>query len=140
MQVVPKWNFVGTGIVGLPYDFTLSTTVNLNGGPAFGNVRAPFNGADVNPPDGACCIANLGGVFFPRKDIAYKTVDVRLAKTFRTPWGHEVTADFQVYNLFDWVNRTYSAWGAGAGDNPTFEENDTVGLARSFQAGLKYSF
>lgn len=141
VQGVPKWNFVGTGIVGLPWDVTLSGTLNLNGGPAFGNVRAPFNGSSVVPPDGACCIANLGGVFFPDKDIAYKTLDLRVAKTFKMPWaGHELTADFQVYNVFDWVNRTYSAWGAGGGDNPTFRENDTVGNARSFQAGLRYSF
>jgi outer membrane receptor protein involved in Fe transport len=139
VQGVPKWNFVATGIVGLPLDFTLSGTLNLNSGPAFGSILAPWN-STVSPPDGACCIANLGGVYFPRKDIAYKTLDLRLAKSFRTPWGHEVTADFQVYNLFDWVNRNYSGWGAGAGDNPTFEENATVGNARTFQAGLKYSF
>jgi hypothetical protein len=142
VQGVPKWNFVGTGIVGLPFDITASTTVNLNGGPAFGNVRAGFmpGGTSLVLPENACCLANLGGVFFPNKDIAYKTVDIRLAKTFRTPWGHSITADFQAYNVFDWVNRNYSAWGAGGGDNPSLQENGTVGNARSFQAGLKYSF
>lgn len=42
--------------------------------------------------------------------------------------------------MFDWVNRNYTAWGAGSGVDPTFEEFGTVGQARSFQAGLRYKF
>jgi hypothetical protein len=42
--------------------------------------------------------------------------------------------------LFDWVNRTYSIWGAGGGDTAPNKENSTTGNARSFQAGLKYRF
>jgi len=129
-----KWRFVGTGIVGLPLGFRGSTTVTLARGPRFGHVT--FG----NQPCGGCFPFNDAGVFSPRKAIAYKTVDARLAKIFKTPWGHEVTADFQVYNVFDWVNRTYSIWGAGSGDDPTLKENGTVGNARSFQAGLKYEF
>lgn len=133
VQGVPKWRLVSTGIVALPWDFRLSGTLNLAGGPAFGDVGFY--------PDGI--VFNGGGVHFPKKNIAYKTLDMRLAKTFRTPWGHEVTADFQVYNLFDWVNRNYSAWGSGGhgvNEDPPLQENGTVGLPRSFQAGLKYSF
>jgi outer membrane receptor protein involved in Fe transport len=129
-----KWRFVGTGIVGLPYDFRVSTTVTLASGPSFGHVT--FS----NQPCDGCIRFNDAGVFFPEKPVAYKTVDLRLAKIFRTPWGHELTADFQVFNVFDWVNRTYSIWGAGSGDNPPLKENGTTGNARSFQAGLKYSF
>ena len=130
VQGVPKWMLVTTGIVDIPLGMTLSGTLNMNSGPAFGSV--------IFYPDGG--VANLGGVYFPKKNIAYKTFDMRIAKTFRTPWGHELTADFQVYNLFDWVNRSYSSWGAGSGVNPTFKERGTVGTARAFQAGLKYSF
>ncbi|KAI1694882.1 hypothetical protein DdX_19877 [Ditylenchus destructor] len=39
--------------------------------------------------------------------------------------GGELTADFEVFNVFDWVNRNYSTWGAGSGPNPTREENST---------------
>jgi outer membrane receptor protein involved in Fe transport len=139
VEGVPKWQFVGTGIVGLPLDITLSGTLVLSRGPAFGQVLAPWNSSIV-PPDGACCYVNNGGLNWPDKNIAYKTFDARIAKTFKMPWGgHELTAEFQVYNMFDWVNRTYSAWGSGAGDNP-MDENDTRGSARAFQAGLKYSF
>ena len=76
----------------------------------------------------------------PKQDIAYKNLDLKLAKRFRTPWGHELQADLSVFNVFDWVNRTYSTWGAGSGANPPLEENGTIGYARSFQAGLKYRF
>jgi len=138
-QGVPKWSFAGTGIVGLPLDMTLATTVIMNGGPSFGDITF----GSPNSPEGACCSANLGGVHFPEKNFAYKTVDIRLAKTFIMPWGHELTADFQVFNLFDWVNRNYSAWGAGShgfGQPAPLKENGTVGTARAFQAGLKYTF
>lgn len=130
-----RWRFVGTGMVGLPLDFRVSTTVTLASGPRFGHVdfSAP-------QPCGGCIFFNEAGVLRPKTDIAYKTIDIRLAKVFRTPWGHELTADFQVFNVFDWVNRTYSIWGAGNGNPPPRQENGTTGNARSFQAGLKYSF
>ena len=140
VQGVPKWSFVATGIVGLPWDITLSGTLNLNSGPAFGDITFGV----PNTPENACCIANLGGVHFPRADIAYKTFDIRIAKTFRMPWGGDLTADFQVYNLFDWVNRNYAAWSSGGhnfGMPPSRRgENGIVGKPREFQAGLKYSF
>ena len=133
VQGVPKWSFVGTGIVGLPLDVTLSGTLNMTSGPAFGDIGFYSDGI----------VFNGGGVHYPKKAVAYKTLDMRIAKSFKTPWGHELTADFQVYNLFDWVNRNYSAWGSGghgANQDPPFKENGTVGTARAFQAGLKYSF
>lgn len=130
-----KWRFVGTGIVRGPWRTVLSATLTMSSGPAFGNVVFP-----ANPPEQACCYGNMGGAFFPKKDIAYKNLDLRIAKSFKMPWGHELTASFAGFNVFDWVNRSYSAWGSGSGANPTFKENGTVGNARSFQAGLKYSF
>lgn len=130
-----RWRFVGTGMVGLPYDFRLSTTVTLASGPKFGHV-------DFSQPQpcSGCIFFNDAGVLSPKDSIAYKTVDLRVAKTFKLPWGHSLTADFQVYNLFDWVNRTYSIWGAGNGNPPPRQENGTTGNARSYQAGLKYTF
>lgn len=129
VQGVDRWRLVSTGIVSLPWDFTLSGTLTAASGPYFGSV--------IFYPDGA--VFNGGGVYRPKKDVAYKTLDLRLAKTFKTPIG-SFTADFQVYNVFDSVNRNYSTWGAGSGVHPSFKENGTVGNARSFQAGLKYSF
>ena len=63
-----------------------------------------------------------------------------MAKNFELPWGHDFEVSFAAFNVFDTVNRNYTAWGAGSGQNPTLEENGTVGNARSFQAGVKYRF
>ncbi len=140
-----KFRFVGTGIVRGPWNTTLSGTLTLASGPSFGSVITGL----PNPPPTACCYANFAGLYFPKKTFGYKNLDLRIAKTFKLPWGHSVTLDFQGYNVFDWVNRYYSAWGAGSRSYnaatgqisaPTREENGTVGTARAFQAGVKYSF
>lgn len=133
-----RWRFVATGMGDLPWGFQVAGTLTLASGPRFGNVdfsRTP-------PPNcGGCFYYNDAGVFSPKQSIGYKNVDLRVAKTFKVPGiGGELTADFEVFNVFDWVNRNYSTWGAGSGPNPTREENSTVGYARTFQAGLKYKF
>lgn len=142
---VEKWRFVGTGIVKAPFDIIASTTVTLSSGPSFGSVYGFGLPTQVG---GQCCIANLGGLQFPHKFFGYANVDIRLAKTFKLPWGHELTIDAEAFNIFDFVNRSYSSWGAGFrqydGANgfaqPTGLENGTVGSPRSFQAGVKYRF
>ena len=131
-----KFRFVGTSIVDIPWGFQLSGTLTLGSGPAFGNVDFTRTVPNCN----GCTYYNDGGVFTPKKDIAYKNLDLRVAKTFEMPWGHEVTADLGIFNVFDSVNRNYETWGAGSGPNPTLEQNNTVGYARTFQAGLKYRF
>ncbi|NWM54986.1 hypothetical protein GY652_27410, partial [Escherichia coli] len=80
-----------------------------------------------NAPENACCYANMGGVFFPKETFAYSNLDLRIAKKVQMPWakGHELEVSFAAFNVFDSVNRNYSAWGAGSGQNPTFEENGT---------------
>jgi hypothetical protein len=83
----------------------------------------------------------MGGVFFPNKTIGYKRLDIRVAKTFKMPWGHELTAEFQAFNVFNWLNRNYSSWGAGGGEPPPLTENSQVGNdQREFQVGLRYKF
>jgi outer membrane receptor protein involved in Fe transport len=132
---VPKWSSVTSFNWRAPYGFTLSGILSLNSGPAFGHII--FGGA----PDGACCFANMGGVFFPDKTIGYKRLDLRVAKSFKMPWGHELTFDFQAFNVFNWLNRTYSTWGAGAGNPPPLTEHGAVGNdQREFQVGASYKF
>jgi hypothetical protein len=79
-----------------------------------------------NTPQGACCIGNFAGVYFPHKTFGYKRLDARVAKTFKMPWGHDLTVDFQVFNVFNWLNRTYSTWGAGAGNPPPLVEHGAL--------------
>ncbi len=134
---VEKWRFVGTGIARGPWDTKLSMTGTFSSGPSFGNVifRA-------NPPENACCYGNFGGVFWPGEVVGYANVDARISKTFKMPWGHDLEVNFAAFNIFDSVNRNYSAWGAGSGVNPLKKNNGdgTTGVPRSFQVGAKYSF
>ncbi len=138
---IPKWQSVTSGIWRAPLGFTLSGTLTLSSGPAFGHIVAPWNGLTGPVPQGACCVGNFGGALFPKKDIAYKRLDLRVAKTFKMPWGHEATLDFAAFNVFNWLNRTYSTWGAGAGEPPPLTENGQVANdQRQFQVGFKYKF
>ncbi len=134
---VDKMRFVGTGIVSGPWDTTISATLTLASGQPFGSV----DGTQA-APEQACCRVNLGGYYFPKDKLAYQQLDMRIAKDFTLPNGNVITADAQVYNLFDHVNRAYSAWGAGSnwGGGASLEENSTQGPARTFQVGLKYKF
>lgn len=139
---VADWNFVTTGNYRAPWGVELSGFLTLSSGPRFGSVQAPWNGGPP-APDGACCYGNFGGPLSPKSFIGYKRFDVRVAKTFKVPFGagHELTVDFQAFNLFNWLNRNYSSWGAGAGVPPSLTEDSQVGNdARSFQAGIKYKF
>lgn len=136
-----KWNWVSSATYRAPWDIVVSGIWTLNSGPAFGNIVAPWNGLQGEVPAGACCYANMGGVFFPKKNIAYNRLDLRVSKTFKLPWGHEFTADFELFNVFNTLNRTYSSWGAGGGDPAPRTEKSQVGAdARAFQAGLRYKF
>jgi hypothetical protein len=141
---VEKWRSVTSVNWRAPLGITLSGLLSLSSGPAFGQFLQPWTGGP-SPPDNACCggPGNLAGVFFPHKTFGYKRLDARIAKTFKMPWGHghDLTVDFQAFNVFNWLNRTYSAWGAGGAVPTTFIENGQVGNdQRQFQAGLKYKF
>nr|WP_246359922.1 TonB-dependent receptor [Stakelama sediminis] len=135
---VEKWHLVTTGIYRAPLGLTLSGTLDLSSGPSFGNV------VFGDTPDSASAYGNFGGVFYPKPFIAYKRLDLKIAKTFTMPWGdgdHKLTADFQVFNVFNWLNRTYSAWGAGSGDPaPLIENGQVYNDSRRFQAGIRYKF
>jgi hypothetical protein len=135
---VPKWNSVTSGTFRAPWGITLSGILSLNSGPAFGHI---FGFGDPNLPQGACCVGNFAGVYFPHKTIGYKRLDLRVAKTFKMPWGHELTVDAQAFNVFNWLNRTYSTWGAGSGNPPPLQEHGAVSNdQRQFQVGASYKF
>jgi hypothetical protein len=137
---VPKWRWVTAATYRAPFDFILSGQLTLSRGPAFGNMNVPWAGGPA-APDGACCSGNLGGVFFPKQKIGYKRLDLRVAKTFKMPWGHELTADFEVFNVFNWLNRNYTSWDAGGGTPAPRTDNFAISNdQREFQAGLKYKF
>jgi hypothetical protein len=146
---VEKWRSVTSVNWRAPLGITLSGILTLSSGPSFGHIQAPWNSSiafpDNSGPNGPSAIirGNLGGVYYPKNDIGYKRLDLRVAKTFKMPWdhGHELTADFAVFNVFNWLNRTYPSWDAGGGDNPPRTFNGQVANdQREFQVGLKYKF
>ncbi|HTM81761.1 TonB-dependent receptor [Asticcacaulis sp.] len=128
---VDKWRFVGTGIVDGPWDTQLSTFVTLASG-------APFDYIDQTGPANRI----IPGGVYPKNDIAYKTVDFRISKDFELPSGQTITLEGQVYNAFDWINRTYGyAGGVNTGNGATGQGDDnTIGSARSYQIGLRYKW
>lgn len=131
------WRWVTTANWRAPLNIILSGTLTLSSGPRFGHIDF------ANAPDGACCYANMGGPLQPGVEIGYKRLDLRIAKAFKMPFAssHEFTVDFQAFNVFNWLNRNYSSWGAGGGTPPSLQEDSQVGNdARSFQVGLKYKF
>jgi len=137
---VPKWRWVTSAIYRAPFDIILSGQLTLDRGPAFGNINPPWNGGPA-APDGACCAGNLGGVFFPKQSIGYKRLDLRVAKAFKMPWGHELTVDFAAFNVFNWLNRNYTSWDAGGGTPAPRTDNFALSNdQREFQVGLKYKF
>ena len=137
---VPKWRSVTSAIYRAPFDIILSGELTLSRGPAFGNIAAPWNGGPT-APDGACCYGNLGGVFYPKQSIGYKRLDLRVAKAFKMPWGHELTVDFEAFNVFNWLNRNYTSWDAGGGTPAPRTDNFLLSNdQRSFQAGVSYKF
>jgi hypothetical protein len=141
---IDKWRSVTSGNWRAPFGITLSGILTLSSGPAFGHIWDPsWTTPPGVSPEGACCHGNLAGVYFPHKTIGYKRLDLRVAKTFKIG-PTELTADFEAFNVFNWLNRTYSSWGAGFanyGQNPPLIENGQVANdQRQFQAGLKFKF
>ncbi len=132
---VDKLRFVGTGIVDMPYGFQLSGELTLASGQPFDNISVNSAGFVRIIPNG----------YYPKNGLAYKDLDLRLSKDFTLPNGQVVTLDGQVYNLFNWVNRTYSGWSggySGSPSQPATRQGDlaTTGYSRTFQVGLKYKF
>jgi len=137
---VPKWQSVTSGNWRAPFGITLSGVLTLSSGPAFGHLVAPWAGGAPTPVGACCGPANFAGVYFPHTTFGYKRLDLRVAKTFKLG-RTELTADFSAFNVFNWLNRTYSAWGAGFGEPPPLKENgQAFNDQRQFQAGLKFKF
>ncbi len=129
---VDKLRFVGTGIVDGPWDTQLSGILTLASG-------QPFDSIDTTGP----AVRIIPTALYPRNQLAYKNLDLRIAKDFELPNGQVITIDGQVYNVFDWVNKTYAGWGGGLnnGSGPSRAgEHATTGNPRTFQVGLKYKF
>lgn len=129
---VDRVRFVGSGIIDGPWGTSLSTLVTLGSGPSFDSI-------DNSGP----ALRIITNKLYPKGILNYKQIDLRIAKDFEIFDGQMVTIDGQVYNVFDWVNKTWSGWNGGfnGGSGPSrMPDNATTGPARTFQVGLKYRF
>ncbi len=136
VQGVEKYRFVGIGIVRGPFDTVLSGTLTLSSGPAFGNTHLQAERA------GECLrYANMGGVL-PEGDVCL--LEPRPAYREEGPdavgQGPRARSQLRGLQRVRLGQPQLCRLGAGSGQNPTFEENGTVGNARSFQVGAKYKF
>jgi len=148
VQGMERWRFVGTGTVRLPLDIKLSTVVTLSSGPSFGSVLCCNVPQSVAGPGGPNAYFTDFGVLRPKKFIAYRNIDLNVAKSFKMPWNHgqALTVYLQALNVFDFVNRNYSMWSGGfqsyGGPGPT-RAHDSTGVAsqgRNFKAGIRFTF
>mgnify|MGYP001583270405 CR=1 FL=1 len=135
---VDKWRFVGSGIIDGPWNTQLGGILTLASG-------APFGGFTDRGVNGSPAATLIDGLYFPRDQIAFKQLDLKLTKEFAFPNGNALIVEGQVFNAFDWVNRTYGPWTSGfanaANPIPTRQgENNTQGPSRSYQVGLKYKW
>lgn len=141
---VPWWMWNTSAEYRFPWDIVGTATLALNSGPSFGNINFATTPNGTPIPPGACCYANFNGVFWPKDSIGYKRLDLKVSKAFKMPYGDNQELSFFIegFNVFNWVNRTYSAWGAGCCSNsPSRTENNEIGNdQREFQAGVKYKF
>ncbi len=135
---VEKWHFFGTAIWDIPWNMKLSGALSMGSGTPFTQIGFFPNGAGGNT------LRTIDFNLWPKTKIGYKQLDLKLAKEFAMPNGQSLLVEGQVYNVFDWVNRTYSGWGGGftnAGQQPSYApDNNTTGPARTYMVGVKYKW
>lgn len=151
---VDRWRFVGTAIFDGPWQTILSTNLTLASGAPYDLIDFHSVSYQTAPGVWQDVLKVTSEKLFPSDPVAFKQLDIRVAKDFTVFDDQTVTLDFQVYNVFDWVNKTWSGWNgglycpvdwgcaAGAGGNGPSRRPDqaTTGVPREFQIGIKYKF
>lgn len=121
----PKHQVVINGIVLLPWDIRLSTLIQYNSGTPFNRIE------NFNYNDGIHLNAQ-----YP--DDHFEQVDLALSKEFRFGGSQALELRADAFNIFNKTN--YGCYTDFVGDARFGEPNCTVGITRSFQLGLRYSF
>jgi hypothetical protein len=136
--------FVGSGIVRLPWDLTLSTNLILSTGTGtdifdatngFGFYERVIRFRGNRPEKKAFILGDWWG---------FRQMDLRLQKNVNLPHRQSLRLWIEGFNIFDWDNfgnvESFIPPG-GPQNNPNFGRgNNIVGPTRSFQAGIGYSF
>ncbi|HJQ38390.1 MAG TPA: TonB-dependent receptor [Thermoanaerobaculia bacterium] len=128
--------FVGTLIVGLPWDLRLSTSVIASSGEA----TPFFDFSKGFSLQGRQQTGVINDAVYPQR--GYRNVDVRLAKDFAAFAGVNIGLSVEMFNAFNETN--YGCLNNFVGDNNDRTNlgnpNCVVSLGRREQVGLKVSF
>jgi len=130
-----RHRIVAAGVYQLPADFRLSTFIQLSSGVGY-TIEDYSRGFGINQKRILLYTGRPDGTF------NYKSVDLRLDKSFRfaTRQSFELTA--QVYNLFNWDNFTgYQQFIPPLPEvNANFGQPTREDPKRRFQLGASYRF
>ena len=138
-----RHRLVMTGIVGLPYDFILSTFITLGSG-------TPYNINDQSVGSGANerrFLRNAGRpeqfAFIVPDAWAYRSVDLHLEKAFRFADTQSVSVIFQGFNIFSYDN--FTDFNGEIPTRPAVNINfgrprRLIDPGRRLQFGLRYGF
>lgn len=132
-HVGAKQRLVVNGIVRLPWDMRLSGLGTFATGDPY-NVFYTFdyNGGPQGPGPGRGI--HLGGGYGG----SYKTIDLSLTKDIKFGESQALQLRVDAFNIFGWTN--YGCYEGYVQNSNFGQPNCTVGSARSYQVGLRYSF
>ena len=132
-----------TGIVGLPYDFILSTFITLGSGTPY-TITDESRGSGINERR---VLRNEGepeqfAFIFPDA-WAYRTVDLQAERTFRFGGQHQVSVIFQGFNIFSFDN--FTGYDGFIPTLPAVNQNfgrpnSMIDPGRRLQFGVPYGF
>jgi hypothetical protein len=132
-----------TGIVGLPWDFILSTFITLGSGTPYTIVDNTLGSG----PNQQVVRRNAGRpeqyAFILPDAWAYRAVDLQVDKSFRINGLHRVGVIFQAFNVFSFDN--FSGYQGNIPTPPAVNINfgrpsSLIDTGRRLQFGLRYSF
>jgi len=133
-------HFVGTGMVGLPWETRFSTTVTLGTGPAT-PVFDLTQGFDLA---GHLKTGVINSAVYPPKSggFGYRNVDFRLEKDFPTFGKTSAGVVLDVLNAFNWANYGCLSNFIGPGGDPATLgiPGCVVSIGRREQLGFRVKF
>ena len=141
-----RHRIVMTGIVGLPWDIEFSTTLTLGSGTGY-----TINDQSLGTGPGQTRYRYFTGrpqkhSFIIPDAFAYRSLDLRLEKSFTFGASQAFSLVGEVFNVFDYENydpRSYNGNIPPAGQpaNEAFgRPTDLIEPGRRFQVGMTYSF
>jgi hypothetical protein len=128
---------VASAIVGLPYDFMVSTLVTVSSGLGF-TVADQSQGSAF---DQTRVLLFTGR---PEHNLAYRTVDLRLEKLFKAVGRHRASVAVEGFNIFNYTNDACFEGNIPTlpAVNPNFGKASCVvdNSTRRVQFGIRYTY